>query len=119
MPRISSAEELEKIRQDLLSRRDPNRACISICAGTGCLASGAREVIGAFKAEIGKEGLQAVVDTKETGCPGFCERGPVVVIYPEEICYLRVKPEDVPEIVSQTIREKKVVSKRNFCVLMP
>ena len=49
------------------------------------------------------------MDTKGTGCPGFCERGPVVVIYPEEICYLQVRAEDVPEIISQTIKEKKVV----------
>jgi NADH-quinone oxidoreductase subunit F len=75
------------------------------------MAFGAGEVIAAFKAEIEKQGLQADVDTKGTGCPGFCERGPVVVIYPEEICYLQVTPEDVPEIVSQTIKEKKVVDR--------
>jgi len=51
------------------------------------------------------------VDPKGTGCPGFCERGPVVVIFPEEICYLQVRPEDVPEIVSQTIKEKKIVDR--------
>ena len=64
-----------------------------------------------LKTEIEKQGLTTDVDTKGTGCPGFCERGPVVVIYPEEICYLQVKPEDVPEIISQTIREKKVVDR--------
>jgi NADH:ubiquinone oxidoreductase subunit F (NADH-binding)/(2Fe-2S) ferredoxin/NAD-dependent dihydropyrimidine dehydrogenase PreA subunit len=111
MAQINSPEKLEKVRQEILSRRDPNTPCISICAGAGCMASGAGEVIAAFKAEIDKQGLQAGVNTRETGCPGFCERGPVVVIYPEEICYLQVKPEDVPEIVSQTIKEKKVVDR--------
>ena len=111
MARLNSPEELEKFRQELLSQRDPDTPCISICAGAGCLASGAGEVIAAFKAEIEKQGLQADVNTKETGCPGFCERGPVVVIYPEEICYLQVTTEDVPEIVSQTIKEKKVVER--------
>jgi NADH-quinone oxidoreductase subunit F len=75
------------------------------------MAFGAGDVIAAFKAEIEKQGLQADVDTKGTGCPGFCERGPVVVIYPEEICYLQVTPEDVPEIITQTIKEKKVVDR--------
>jgi NADH-quinone oxidoreductase subunit F len=111
MARLNSPEKLEKIRQEILSRRDPNTPRISICAGTGCIAFGAGEVIAAFKAEIEKQGLQADVDTKGTGCPGFCERGPVVVIYPEEICYLQVTPEDVPEIISQTIKEKKVVDR--------
>ena len=111
MARLNSPEDLEKSRQKILSKRDPNTPCISICAGAGCIAFGAGEVIAAFKTEIEKQGLQADVNTKETGCPGFCERGPVVVIYPEEICYLQVKPEDVPEIVSQTIKEKKIVDR--------
>ena len=111
MARFNSPEDLENFRQEILSKRDPNKPCISICAGAGCIASGADEVITAFRAEIEKEGLQAEVDTKGTGCPGFCERGPVVVIYPQEICYLQVTAEDVPEIISQTIKEKKVVDR--------
>src|SRR5210317_2220090 len=111
MARLNSPEELRKFRQAILSKRDPDNPCISICAGAGCVASGADEVIAAFEAEIENQGLQADVDTKGTGCPGFCERGPVVVVYPEEICYLQVGPEDVPEIVSQTIMGKKVVDR--------
>ena len=111
MARINSPEKLEKARQEILSRRKPDAPCISICAGAGCLAFGASEVIDAFKAEVEKQGLTVDVDIKKTGCPGFCERGPVVVIFPEEICYLQVKPKDVPEIVSQTIKEKKIVER--------
>lgn len=111
MARINSPEELEQFRKELLSTRDPSTPCISVCAGAGCLASGAAEVIAAFKTELETQGLTARVQIKGTGCPGFCERGPVVVIYPEEICYLQVKPEDVPEIISQTIKEKKVVER--------
>ncbi len=109
MPRINSPAELEELRKDILSQRDPNKPCIAICAGTGCLALGCDRVISAFKQEVKKQGLE--VDIRETGCPGFCERGTVVVIYPEEICYLQVMPEDVPEIISQTIIEKKVVDR--------
>jgi NADH-quinone oxidoreductase subunit F len=111
MARLNTPEELEQFRQEIRSGRDPNTPCISICAGAGCIASGAGEVITAFKEEIEKQGLQADVNTKETGCPGFCERGPVVVIHPEEICYLQVTPEDVPEIVSSTIQDNEVVDR--------
>ena len=111
MVRLDSPEKLESLRQAIVSRKDPDTPCISICAGAGCMAFGAGDVIAAFRKEIEKEGLQAFVNTKETGCPGFCERGPVVVIYPEEICYLTVTPADVPEIVSQTIKEKKIVER--------
>ncbi len=111
MSQINSTAELELLRKDILSKRDPDKPCISICAGAGCLASGAAEVITAFKTEIDKQSLNAVVDTKGTGCPGFCERGPIVVIQPSEICYLQVTPEDVPEIISQTIKDKKVIDR--------
>ena len=111
MVRLSSPEDLEKLRQDILSRRASDTPCISICAGSGCLALGATDVIAAFKTELKEQGLEGVVDTRGTGCPGFCEQGPVVVCHPEEICYLKVAPEDVAEIVSQTIKNKKVVDR--------
>jgi len=114
MARLNTPEELQNFRQEILSKKDPKSPCVSICAGAGCVASGADEVIDAFQAEIEKEGLAATVDTKGTGCPGFCERGPVVVIYPEEICYLQVTAEDVPDIVAQTLKEKKVVERLLF-----
>ena len=111
MVQLSTMQELEEYRQGLAARRGLNRPCVSICAGAGFLASGASEVIAAFKTELAARGLEADVDTKGTGCPGFCEQGPVVVLHPEGICYLQVKPEDVPEIVSKSIKEKQVVER--------
>jgi len=105
MARLNTPEELDHFRKELISKRDPKNPCISICAGAGCVASGAADVIQAFKETIKKEGLAATVDTKGTGCPGFCEQGPIVVIYPDEICYVQVKAEDVAEIIEKTIKE--------------
>jgi NADH-quinone oxidoreductase subunit F len=114
MAQLSTREELAEYRQGLAARRAANRPCVSICAGAGCLASGASEVIAAFKSELATQGLEADVDSRGTGCPGFCERGPVVVLHPEEICYLQVTPEDVPELVSESIKEKQVVERLLF-----
>ena len=111
MVRLRSSEELERFRQDMLARRDPDTPCISICAGSGCLALGAKEVIAAFEAELQEQGLDADIDTRGTGCPGFCERGPVVVVHPEGICYLQVTPEDVSEIVSHIANGKNAVER--------
>src|ERR1035437_8015978 len=108
---INSPAELEHLRQEILSKRDPDKPRISVCAGAGCLATGASKVIAAFNEELEKQGLKGEVSTKGTGCPGFCERGPVVVIDPEEICYLQVTPKDVPEIVSETIKEQRIVDR--------
>ena len=114
MSRINSPAELEELRQEILSKRTQNKPCIAICGGTSCHTChtlGSQRIISAFKEEIGKQALKTKVDVRETGCPGFCEKGPIVVIYPEEICYTKVTSEDVPEIVSQTIVKKKVIDR--------
>lgn len=114
MPRINSPAELEEFRKNILSKGDPKRPCIAVCTGTGCLALGAARVVSAFKEEIKKKALATkadLVSIRETGCPGFCERGPIVVIYPEEICYLRVQTTDAEEIISQTVLAKKIIDR--------
>jgi NADH-quinone oxidoreductase subunit F len=111
MPRINSPAELEELRKDILSKRDPNKPCITLCSGTACHASGSKEVAASIEEEIKKQKLSAKVDFRKTGCHGFCERGPIVVIHPEGVCYLQIEPKDVPEIISQTIKEKKVIER--------
>lgn len=111
MPRVNSSPELEELRKNILSKRDPNKPCIAICAGMGCLSSDNGRIISAFEEEISKKNLGTDIDIKATGCHGYCEKGPLVVIHPEEICYLEVTPEDVPEIVTQTVLGKKVIDR--------
>ncbi|MDY6881957.1 MAG: NADH-ubiquinone oxidoreductase-F iron-sulfur binding region domain-containing protein [Desulfatiglans sp.] len=111
MSRINSAEELKSIRNEILSNRDPKRPCITLCTGTACQATGAGEVYDAFEKELKERDLEKAIDLKGTGCHGFCEKGPIVVIYPDGICYVRVQPGDVSEIISQTL-EKSVIIDR-------
>jgi NADP-reducing hydrogenase subunit HndC len=114
MPRLNSASELEKLRKRVLSKRDPDKPSIAICAGMGCLDRDNGKVISAFEKEINKKDLKTKVELRATGCHGFCEKGPLVVIYPEEICYVEVAPEDVPEIVSETVLGKKVIDRLTY-----
>jgi NADH:ubiquinone oxidoreductase subunit F (NADH-binding)/(2Fe-2S) ferredoxin/NAD-dependent dihydropyrimidine dehydrogenase PreA subunit len=111
MARLNSPAELERLREEIVAKRDHEKPCIAICAGTGCIALGCYNVIAAFKKELKEQGLEDKVDIRETGCPGFCEKGTIVVIYPEEICYLQVQPGDVPEIISKTIKEKQIIDR--------
>lgn len=104
MPRLHSAAELEQLRKGLVSRRDPGKPCIAVCAGAGCHGLESGRVVSAFEEEVAKRGLGARVDVKATGCHGFCEKGPNVVISPGETCYFEVKPEDVPDIVAHTVK---------------
>jgi NADH-quinone oxidoreductase subunit F len=109
--RPRSPEELEQLREALMASREPDKACVTVCAGTGCLASGCEPVTAAFREEIEKQGLGEEVGILTTGCHGFCERGPVVVMRPESIFYQRVQVEDVPEIVSETVVKGGIVDR--------
>jgi NADH:ubiquinone oxidoreductase subunit F (NADH-binding)/(2Fe-2S) ferredoxin/NAD-dependent dihydropyrimidine dehydrogenase PreA subunit len=111
MTKLQSESDLEKLRKQILSKRDPKKPCISICSGTGCIASGCEKVDGAFREELAKQKLKDKVDIMTTGCPGFCERGPIVVIKPEGIFYQLVEAKDIPEIVSETVVKKKVIDR--------
>jgi NADH-quinone oxidoreductase subunit F len=111
MARINSLAELERLREEIVAKRDPEKPCIAVCTGTGCVALGCHRVIAAFREGLKEHGLENDVEIRETGCPGFCEKGPIVVIYPEGICYLQVQLEDVPEIISETIKEKKIIDR--------
>jgi len=109
--RLGGAAELQALRQSILDKRDPSQTCISICAGTGCRAAGADAVVDAFIDEIERRELYVNVELKETGCHGFCERGPLVVIRPQKVFYQRVRPEDVPEIISETVLQGNIIER--------
>jgi NADH-quinone oxidoreductase subunit F len=114
MPKLKTPADLERLKKELLSKRDPKRPCVTICSGTGCHAYGCEKLSEAFLNEIRKQGLEEKVDIRRTGCHGFCERGTLVVVFPGEVCYLRVKPEDVAEIVSATLKVKSFVERLVF-----
>lgn len=111
MSRINSPAELDEFRENILSERDPNKPCITLCAGSACIATGSGDVALSLEAEIEKQGLGGKVELRKTGCHGYCERGPMIIIHPEEISYFQVQPEDAPEIISETIKEKKVIER--------
>ena len=111
MERLKTRDDLEKLRASILAKKDPKKPAIATCVSTGCEALGVKDVIKAFKEEFKKNGLEGKVGIKETGCIGFCEKGPRVVVYPEEIYYFGVKATDVPEIVSKTLLNKEVVER--------
>ncbi|MDT8443296.1 MAG: NADH-quinone oxidoreductase subunit NuoF, partial [Desulfuromonadales bacterium] len=111
MPRIKSPVELEAFRKEILAQRDPQKPCITLCSGSACHATGSGKVAAALEQEIEKQGVAADVTYRRTGCHGFCEQGPIVVIYPQGICYLKVQPEDIAEIISTTIKEQKIIER--------
>jgi len=105
--KITSLQDL-KVRAKKLQDELDGKILISICSGTGCKAYASEEIYTGIKNEINKraknnpEEVKNIV-VKRTGCHGFCERGPIIVIHPEGICYLKARAENVTEIVEKTI----------------
>ena len=111
MRKLRSAVELKQLRDGIVSRRDPNKLCISICGGTGCRAYRSENVASAFSKEIKRQGLTNKVYLKVTGCHGFCERGPLMVLYPQKIFYQRITLGDVPEIIAETVMKGNIIDR--------
>ncbi len=108
MARLNSAAELEALRAKILAGRDPAKPCIAVCAGAACDGMDSAAVARAFLAEVDRQRLGERLEVRTTGCHGYCERGPNVVVTPGEICYFEVSPADVPEIVAATLRGEVV-----------
>jgi (2Fe-2S) ferredoxin len=111
MEPLKSPSDLEKLRKNIIAKKDPKKPAIAVCVSTGCEALGVKGVLKAFKEEFKKRGLEGKIETKETGCLGFCEKGPRIVVYPEEIFYFKVKATDVPDIMSKTVANKEIIGR--------
>ena len=123
MSRINSFDELKKavkefkpslqlrenFTKDDLAKRD-----ILVCGGTGCSSSDSMEIIENLKSEIEKAGLSDHAEVQLTGCFGFCAKGPIVKVYPDNVFYIQVKPEDAREIVQEHILNHRVVERLLF-----
>ena len=109
MKKISNAKALRRVQDDLKQNYDPNKKLVTICAGTGCRGYGCIKVKEELEAEIAKQKMD--VEVRATGCFGFCEKGPLVVVHPEKIFYQQVKIKDVPDIISKTVATGEVLEK--------
>jgi NADH:ubiquinone oxidoreductase subunit F (NADH-binding)/(2Fe-2S) ferredoxin/ferredoxin len=111
MQKLTNAADLAQLKKKALIRRNAKPLTIAVCAGTGCLAYGAETLAKSFEDELDRLGLANRVGVRRTGCHGFCERGPLVVIQPQGICYLGAQPKDVPQIIEKSLVGDGVVEK--------
>jgi NADH-quinone oxidoreductase subunit F len=110
MEKLLSIGDLEWYRNKLLGREDKGIMRLYICM-TGCRAYGAMEVRDALEEEIRKQGITDQVDVRSTGCHGFCAKAPVIFIDPLGVQYQEVTSEDAAEIVSLTLKQKRLIER--------
>ena len=111
MSKIKSFDELKNVQKKFKAGRDPKKPSVTICGGTGCLAYGTQKLIDSFREELAKRNLTDKIDFRTSGCHGFCERGPMVVVGPENIFYQRVGLGDAAEIIDKTLLKGEVIDR--------
>lgn len=84
---------------------------ILVCGGTGCISSRSNEIVENLKLHIQEAGMSDTVQVLTTGCFGFCEKGPIVKILPDNTFYVQVVPEDAKEIVAEHIVKGRKVER--------
>ncbi len=114
--KITSAQHLEQLRSLFVADEARHKKKVIVCCGTGCLANGAAKLVEAFHDAFKNNQITdfSVEAVKETGCHGFCEQGPLVVIEPQGTFYTKVKPKDIPEIISKSIQGSEIIKDRLF-----
>jgi NADH-quinone oxidoreductase subunit F len=110
MAKLKDRAALVEFRKKLQGKNQKRKKkLISLCAGSGCGAYGTAKVHQTLVDELKKQKLDKQVEVKLSGCHGFCEKGPIMVIHPEGIFYPQVKEKHVAEIVEETIKKGELV----------
>ena len=113
MSSFAKPQELAAHYATLAADADRARPCISVCGGTGCRAGGGLNVAEAFRSVLAERSLDGKVAVRVTGCHGFCEQGPLVVL-PNGVLYVKVKPEDVADVVTQSIEGDEIIERLTY-----
>lgn len=108
--KLRHLSELENlINKEKENREKETRPTIAISSGTCGRARGSDKLTDAFKKALRQQNLQDKVILKATGCHGFCEAEPNVIIYPEGIFYQKLEPKDAPEIIEKTVLKGEII----------
>jgi NADH:ubiquinone oxidoreductase subunit F (NADH-binding)/(2Fe-2S) ferredoxin len=114
--RYNTLLELRKINEDLELSSEGTRCSryLSICGGTGCMSAQSEEILANLQKEIATAGLSDEVNVDITGCFGFCEKGPIVKVSPDNVFYVNVKPSDAEAIVKEHLLKGNTVDRLIF-----
>lgn len=107
--RIRSVSELESLRKSIREKNKRFSKTVTLCGGTGCRAEESEKLKNILEIELKNNNLENEVRFIFSGCHGFCEQGPIMVIKPEGITYCKVSDKDIAEIVSETLIKGNII----------
>jgi NADH:ubiquinone oxidoreductase subunit F (NADH-binding)/(2Fe-2S) ferredoxin/NAD-dependent dihydropyrimidine dehydrogenase PreA subunit len=110
MKRLESIQDLKALREAITKKNESFKKTVTLCGGTGCRAYGSEAIRDAFERELHEKDLSDKVRLTFSGCHGFCEQGPLVIIKPEGILYCKVSEENIASIVLETLINGKIIN---------
>lgn len=125
LTKINSPQELDELKQKALAAIANCATRVLVCGGTGCMASGAPALLDALQKALDEHGVPVRADIMSdedeeavglgySGCPGFCQVGPIVRVLPADYFYIQVTPDDAADIITQTVINGKPVERLLF-----
>ncbi len=113
--KIKTIEDLNQaVQGQIQKRKSEKKPVLTVSAGTCGQARGSLNVIASLKKAIQQKNLGDKVRIKVTGCHGFCEAEPNIIIQPQDIFYQKVQPKDTSDITSQTIMKNEIIDRLLF-----
>ncbi len=104
MKTFQSVTEFKAYRESILAGKKTGKPCLVICGGTGGQASGANDLIRVIKRQILEQNLHDKLSLRITGCLGFCEMDPFIIVEPGNNLYPKLKMDDVPRIIAAAVK---------------
>src|SRR5512137_2312036 len=114
MKRLTHPSQLADWQSKLKEARPAGRKTIVVSSGTCGQAAGSLGIIDALRREVDRRGLADEIGLETTGCHGFCDLEPNVVVYPRGVFYRNLKPADIPDIVEETLVHDRVIPELVF-----
>ncbi len=109
--KFKTKEDFLSFKQRSIEQYEKNRCYLAVCGDTGCSVQGSKNLYDQLEIYLRKQGYTENVKLKCTGCLGLCENGPLVIVYPQEIFYQRVEPEDIEEIIEKTVIQGEIIER--------
>ncbi len=104
MKAFQTIADLSAYRTSLMADHDDKKPCLVICGGTGGQASGSNDLMRLIKRTILEQNLHDSLSLRITGCLGFCEMDPFIIVEPGNNLYPKLKMEDIPKIIDAAVR---------------
>lgn len=123
MSKIKSFEELKSLvakykpaldMRENHSKENLTKRELLVCGGTGCTSADSNLIIENLRNEIKNAGLESQAEVHLTGCFGFCAKGPIVKVFPDNVFYVQVTPDDAKEIVDTHLVKHEIVERLLF-----